>query len=196
MVVRNLTYIELMSVLFPSPVSPTTISVNSKPLFTDFLYTWWHQIWLALVWVVTGLVGYWVLQSPNVNHHAWKVSLIYITQPISTTSTLLKVGQGWDNYLIGQVGESHITVQLPRRFSHRLALKQKKTWCREDLNCWSLLSKCSTPQASVKRPLVWGRALVSSLCVPQPRCSCRCALACSAGTKRPEKCNFETEHQW
>ena len=97
MEVGNLAYIELMSVLFPSPVSPTTISVNSKPLFTDFLYTWWHQIWLILVsnvtalggywwhqiwltliWVETGLEGCWLLQSPNVSHH---VSLIYITQP-------------------------------------------------------------------------------------------------------------------
>ena len=43
----------------------------------------------------------------------------------------------------------------------------------------------------MKRPLVLGRALVSSQCVLQPRCSCRCALAYSAGTMRPEKCNLK-----
>ena len=107
---------------------------------------------------------------------------------VTTISVLLKTGQGWDCYLIGQVCESHITIQLPWRFSHRLALKQIKI-------CWALLSKCSIPQASVKRPLVLGRALVSSQCVLQPHCLYRCALVCSAGTMRPEKCNFKTEYQ-
>ena len=54
---------------------------------------------------------------------------------VSTIRTLLKAGQGWDYYLIGQVCESHITIQLPWRFSHRLALKQKENF----MQGWSQL---------------------------------------------------------
>lgn len=34
---------EVTNVDFPSPLSPTTISVNSKPFFTDFRWTWFGK---------------------------------------------------------------------------------------------------------------------------------------------------------